>query len=430
MSGRRGSRITRAVRFVPIAALSAIVVASLLARSRDPSTNKPTPTTASSTTTSSSESGPDASLRGVASDAGAAATQWWRVAHGSAKHDHRAGARGPQRVHVGFRAKVDGPVASQVTASPDESTLYVSTLAGSVIALARSDGAKRWSVALGDRVYSAPLVHEDGVIYAGTDAKKLFAISPAKGDVVFRLDLDGEADSAPVFAKDGTIVFAAGNQVHAARRGGDLAWRFAAKGKVFTSPAVTQDGLVVFGSQDHHVYGLANGTLAWSLDLGADVDGSPAIGDDGGIYIGTDRGEVVRIDAPAKGAPTIAWRTQVGGFVRGMLSIARNGDVLAGTYGPTPRVVRLGATDGVVRGAFAIRGTGAREFGIHGAPLEDEDGTLYFGAQDDAVYAIGTDGVIKWRFETGADVDGPLSLLSDGSLVVPSEDGTVTLLLP
>ncbi len=317
-----------------------------------------------------------------------------------------------------------------MTASPDESTLYVSTLAGSVIALARSDGAKRWSVALGDRVYSAPLVHEDGMIYAGTDAKKLFAISPAKGDVVFRLDLDGEADSAPVFAKDGTIVFAAGNQVHAARRGGDLAWRFAAKGKVFTSPAVTQDGLVVFGSQDHHVYGLAGGTLAWSLDLGADVDGSPAIGDDGGIYIGTDRGEVVRIDAPAKGAPTIAWRTQVGGFVRGMLSIARSGDVLAGTYGPTPRVVRLGATDGVVRGAFAIRGTGAREFGIHGAPLEDEDGTLYFGAQDDAVYAIGTDGVIKWRFETGADVDGPLSLLSDGSLVVPSEDGTVTLLLP
>jgi hypothetical protein len=28
------------------------------------------------------------------------------------------------------------------------------------------------------------------------------------------------------------------------------------------------------------------------------------------------------------------------------------------------------------------------------------------------------------------DVDGPLTLLSDGALVVPSEDGTVTLLLP
>ena len=46
-------------------------------------------------------------------------------------------------------------------------------------------------------------------------------------------------------------------------------------------------------------------------------------------------------------------------------------------------MVRLGA-DGLISGAFAIKGTGAKEFGIHGGPLEDADGALYFGAQDDA----------------------------------------------
>jgi outer membrane protein assembly factor BamB len=320
---------------------------------------------------------------------------------------------------------VGGAVAAQVTTSPDEATLYASTLAGSVVALARADGGQRWSVPLGDRVYSTPLVHDDGTIYVGSDAKKLVAITP-DGKVIWRLEVEGEADSGAVFAKDGTVVFAAGSFVHSVRRGGDLAWRYAAKGKVFTAPAITDDGLVIVGSQDHSVHAIgAGGALVWATDLGADVDGAAVIGDEGAIYVGTDRGEIVSLD----GRGHIAWRTPVGGFVRGAPSVTRNGDVVTGTYGPVPRVVRL-APDGAIRGAFAIRGTGAKEFGIHGGPIEDAEGTLFFGAQDDAAYAIDTDGAVRWRFETGADVDAPLSILSDGSLVVASEDGTITLLLP
>ena len=318
-----------------------------------------------------------------------------------------------------------GPVAAQVTTSPDERTLYVATLSGSLIALSRDDGKQRWAVELGERVYSTPLVHDDGTVYVGSDAKRLVALSP-DGKVLWRLEVEGEADSGPVLGRDGDVVFAAGASVCSVRRGGDLAWRFAGKGKVFTSPAVTDDGLVIVGSQDDHVHAIGpGGALSWSTDLGADVDGAAVIGDDGAIFVGTDKGDVVRLDPRGK----VVWRTSVGGYVRGVLSLARNGDVLAGTYGPVPRVVRL-APDGAIRGAFSIKGTGAREFGIHGAPLEDAEGTLYFGAQDDAVYAVGAQGAARWRFETGADVDSPLTMLSDGSLVIASEDGTITMLLP
>jgi outer membrane protein assembly factor BamB len=347
------------------------------------------------------------------------------MVHGGPRHLHRSDANGPQGIKVGWRVNVGGPVTAQVTTSPDEHTLYASTLSGAVVALAREDGKQRWSVELGERVYSAPLVHDDGTVYVGSDAKKLVALS-AEGKVLWRLELEGEADSAPVFAKDGTIIVAAGPFVHSVRRGGDLAWRYGAKGKVFTSPAVTEEGVVIVGSQDDRVHAIApGGALSWSTDLGADVDGAAAIGDDGAIYVGTDRGDVVRLDASG----AIAWRSAVGGYVRGVLSLARNGDVLAGTYGPVPRVVRL-APDGTIRGAFAVKGTGAREFGIHGGPLEDAQGALYFGAQDDAAYAIGPDGAARWRFETRADVDAPVTMLSDGSLVVASEDGTITMLLP
>ena len=308
-----------------------------------------------------------------ASDAAFPAPGAPRMIHGGPRHQHRAAGRGPRAVKVGFRVAI-GPVAAQVVASPDERTLYAATFDGSLVALSRDDGARRWSVALGERMHSTPFVADDWTIYVGSDAKKLTAVNK-DGAVLWRLEVDGEADTGPVLGRDGSIVFAAGDLVYAARRGGDLAWRFAAKGKVFTSPAIADDGLVVFGSQDHHVYALnAAGALAWAVDLGADVDGGPAISDHGAIHVGTDKGEVVRLDPRG----LIVWRVQVGGFVRGVLSIARNGDVLVGTYGPVPRLVRI-AGDGVVRGAFPIRGTGAREFGIHGGPLEDAGGALCLG---------------------------------------------------
>ena len=420
------------VGVVPAGAL--LVLALVAAAHR---LGRPLPSSvASSTATTSAEAGPastglDAPLR-AATDAaapdasGIAAAP--RTLHGAPTHVHRASGRGPTTIKPRWRVEVGGPVAAQVTASPDERTLYVATLAGAVVALRRDDGARAWTVQLTDkneRVYSTPLIADDGTLFVGTDAKKLVALDP-KGTVRWRLEVDGEADTAPVFGPGGLVVFGAGSAVHAARRGGDLAWRFATKGKVFTSPAITADGHVVVGSQDDHVYCLGpDGALAWSVDLGADVDGSPAIADDGAIYVGTDKGEVVRLDAKGN----IAWRTAVGGFVRGPLAIARDGDVLAGTYGPVPRVVRVSPA-GAIRGAFAIRGTGAREFGIHGGPLEDGAGTLYFGTQDDGVYAVARSGELLFRYETRGDVDAPLTMLGDGSLVVASEDGTVALLGP
>ena len=385
-----------------------------------------------------------------------------RMIHGDAHHTHRAHGRGPSQVKLAWSTQVGGAIEAQVTTSPDEQTLYVASLDGTLTALGR-DGAKRWSVSLGDRVYSTPCVAGDGTIYVGSDAKRFYAIAP-DGRIVWKLEVDGDADTGAVIAKDGSIVFAAGRSVYAVRAGGDIAWRFTAKSKVFTAPAIGDDGTVFFGAQDHRVYALSRGgVLAWSIDLGADVDGAPAIGDDGALYVGTDGDEIVRIAKPAQsadlpmnttdpsdagdggyardagdagdaglasGAWEIAWRTNVGGYVRGTLAIARNGDVVAGVYGPLPRVVRLAARDGAIASAFSVQGTGAREFGVHGGALEDDIGTLYFGAQDDDVYGVNIEGNVVLRFTTGGDVDAPLTLLGTGELVVASDDGKVYLFAP
>lgn len=350
-----------------------------------------------------------------------------RMLHGDRRHTHRAHGRGPREAHVAWKYAAGGPIEAQVVTAPDEKTLYVASLDGTLTALGR-DGQKRWSVALGDRIYGTPAVASDGTIYVGSDAKFFSAIS-SSGVVQWKLETDADADTSAVIAGDGKIIFAAGRRIYAVRSGGDVAWRFQAKGKIFGAPAIADDGTVLFGAQDHGAYALSPaGTLLWRTDLGADVDCAPAIGDDGAFFFGSDapQGEVVRIGAKGD----IVWRAMVGGFARGALSVGRDGDVLAGVYGPTPREVRISASDGVVRGSFSVQGTGAKEFGLHGGALEDDEGTLYFGAQDDAAYSVDRTGKTRWRFVTEGDVDAPFTLLRDGSLVVPSDDGSVYLLSP
>jgi outer membrane protein assembly factor BamB len=347
--------------------------------------------------------------------------------HGDARHTHRSVGRVTTRApEVAWVRDVGGPVEAQVTSSPDEQTLYAASLGGSLTALGR-DGAVRWALALGDRVYATPCVGADGTIYVGSDAKKFDAVTP-DGKVKWSLDADADADTGAAIASDGSVVFAAGRTVYDVTAAGFVRWRFAAKRKVYASPAIGGDGRIFAGSQDHHVYALAaDGKLLWSADLGADVDGSPAIDDNGGLYVGTDGDEIVRLD-PGDGR--VVWRTNVGGYARGALSVARNGDVLAGVYGPRPRAVRLLGENGEVRGGFPIQGTGARDFGVHGGALEDAAGTLLFGAQDNAVYAVDAAGGMLWRFSTAGDVDAPVTLLSDGTVVIGSDDGTVTALRP
>ncbi len=355
--------------------------------------------------------------------------------HGDARRTHRSNATGPTRAKLRWTTPVGGPVEAQVVASPDERTLYVASLGGSLTALDAETGASAWALPLGDRVYSTPCVAPNGTIYVGSDAHLFYAIS-AKGTVAWKLETAGDADTGALFVGN-LVVFAAGPSVYAVRPGGDVAWRFDAKKKVYTAPALSAepalDGgregekpIIVIGSQDHHVYALtALGALEWSVDLGADVDGAPVVGDDGAITVGTDGGELVRLSASGE----VQWKVQVGGYVRGPLSVARNGDALAGVYGPTPRVVRVGV-DGGVEASFALPGSGARELGVQGGPLEDATGALFFGAQDDDVHALGPEDAWEWSFATGGDVDAPLTLLSSGALVAASDDGNIYLFDP
>lgn len=340
-----------------------------------------------------------------------------RMLHLDPRRTNRSPFTGPSSPLVAWTFDTGGPIEA-APALLEGGTIVVGSLGGKLHGLS-PDGRPLFSVDLGDRIYSSPLVTEDG-IFVGSDAKRFFGLRH-DGRIRFRLQTQGDADTGATLTPSGTIVFAAGRMIYGIQPNGTLSFRVRTARKAFSSPAVGEDGTIYVGSQDDHVYAITeDGDLRWRVDVGADADGGPAIADDGTVYVGTDAGEILALD-PDTGF--IRWRRKVHGYVRGSFSIGRDGTIFAGTYGPMPRLVALEPTEGAIRFEFSVRGTGALEFGIHGGPVEDARGRLYFGAQDDYLYALEPDGSLLFKLKTSGDVDATPVITEDGTLLVGSADG-------
>lgn len=331
---------------------------------------------------------------------------------------HRSAFAGPAKApEVSFSWDAGAPIET-MPALTAEGDVIVASLSGRVTRLTPR-GAVVWSADLGERIYASPLLLGDAVI-VGSDARRFVALALTTGKTRWQLDADGEADTAPAEAPGGLLIAAAGRVLFGLRGNGGVRFRLKLPRKIYGAPAVGDDGTVYVGAQDHKLYAVTpEGSVRWSRDLGGDVDCAPALGDDGTIFAGSDAGQVHAFDPQGHER----WRSPVGGFVRGGLTVGRAGVVLAGTYGPGPRVVALDAATGAERWSFPVQGTGAPEFGIHGAPLEDAEGRLFFGAQDDSVYALDAAGRLLWTFPTRGDVDAPLAIGPGGVLYVGSDDG-------
>jgi len=150
-----------------------------------------------------------------------------------------------------------------------------------------------WKFTTGGSVVSSPTV-VDGVVYAGSQDKNVYAVGALSGDLVWKYTTGGSIEDSPAVANGMVYIESDNGYVYCLNaKTGSLKWeafigsnlQFTYANLVLTSSPVVSNGMVYIGSLDGYLYALnANtGDVVWKASAGGPIECSPAY-DDGAVF--------------------------------------------------------------------------------------------------------------------------------------------------
>jgi outer membrane protein assembly factor BamB len=278
------------------------------------------------------------------------------------------------------------------------------------------NGTLKWKCLINGLVESSPAIGEDGTIYVGIESPwdGLIAINP-DGTIKWRYK-GGCVISSPMIGDDGIIYYGVQSNSNppkgafiALYPNGTLKWRYNTDHVVYSSPVIGDDGTFYCGCHDTYLYALYpnNGTVKWRYKTGGWIRVSPCIGDDGILYcVSLDGG----LHAVYPNNGTRKWKTEVGAGTSP--TIGQDGTIYAG-YSKLYAV----NSDGSVKWTFSVGGTMRG-----GTPCNSIDGTIFVGTSDGGkIIAINPDGTERWRTKIGTCEFAPI-IGEDGTVYVGTSD--------
>jgi outer membrane protein assembly factor BamB len=116
------------------------------------------------------------------------------------------------------------------------------------------------------------------------------------------------------------------------------------------------------------------------------------------------------------------WRSTLGASVVSTVATDRSGGLLVGDA--TGTLHCLDARTGAQRWERPLVHRVESETMMPGGaliaapPLVSADGTIYLGGRDGSLTALGPDGAVHWRYETGSDITSTPMEIADGTIIV------------
>lgn len=244
-------------------------------------------------------------------------------------------------------------------------------------------GNRRWSVPIGDELWTSPAVAPDGTLYLTTDTGKLISLTP-KGKIRFTVQLGDECTSSPTIGPDGSVYVAA-DSVYSFSPKGKRRWTFATPDNSYFFPAPVLDryGNILIGNFDGYIYSLRpDGRLGWRApvpdedEIRTEIVFSP----EGKILLGTDG---YYLCAKTE-SDTVKVLYEAGDILCATPAVSENGTVY------------FLADDGTLYALTAAGrmlmkldiAYGDKEIYYTSSPTIGPDGTVYIGSWDGGVYAL------------------------------------------
>ena len=194
--------------------------------------------------------------------------------------------RGGQELHAVDAMSGERIWASDIpiTFTPDTAPaavgfqVYVTDVAGDVLALSASTGDILWTITPPDAL-TAELVAAGGKVYLKADIK-IYAVDEMSGGIVWSQDyyytLDRDVTHLPPLIVDDVVYFSTGESIISIdAETGETQWSYRVAGSIDTPPAIAQ-GLVYIGSDGAQFYAADPSKtnyrpeeLVWGFDVGA-----------------------------------------------------------------------------------------------------------------------------------------------------------------
>jgi outer membrane protein assembly factor BamB len=322
--------------------------------------------------------------------------------------------------------------------------VYIGSYDNTFYCLDGKTGAERWSFLTNDAIESTPAVSKDGIVYIGSLDGKVYALDTETGTLLWESTLDGPILGALTLSSDGGVYVGTtngsagtGQSLFKLNAGnGMTTWQVAVGTRIESSVALSRDeSTVYFGGRDGKVYGLqaASGAAApgWPVTTGATIFvSSPAVDGAGNVYIGSFDGLLYSI-APAG---SVNWTFDTGSPIVASPALKTSPTGVASRVYVANYDNNSGLRNSHV---FALDGSGAQIWSfpdatsglnidlVSSSPAIGRDGTLYFGSTSKAVYAVDSNGGLKWSFDTGDIVESSPGIGPDGTIYVGGWGGKV-----
>jgi outer membrane protein assembly factor BamB len=237
----------------------------------------------------------------------------------------------------------------------------------------------------------------------------------------------GVISSSVVIGTDGTVYVTSGNAnlLYAINPNGTRKWGFPA-GSVDGSspPAIGSDGSIYFNATQGGLYALKpDGSQKWRFgDLMSNSQSEPIIGNNGTVYNVAEELTIFKTFLYAINSTngSLLWKTALDeDWPFPTPAIAKDGTI----YVASDKLYAI-KTDGSIKWVSSIGGA------TNSSPTIASDGTIYVGSLDNNVYAFKPDGSMKWKFTTGDFVNSSPAIATDGTVYIGSLDKNLYALNP
>lgn len=332
---------------------------------------------------------------------------------------HPGRAAGPGEPTLRFRFGPVGAIPGGVVLDADD-RIYASSLDGRLYAL-DAGGRLRFTHALGAPAFGAPALLDDAVC-VGTDLGLLTCLD-LSGRPRWRVQLPAAIESAPLRGADGKLYVSAGERLWRVDPSSNEATPvLRADNKLLAPPRQDGDGRLLVAGHDHRIYALTPaGQLLWRVQTDTVFDAPVTLGPDRVVLAAGDHGQVYALRGE-DGA--LLFQRQLDGHVRAP-GLLHAGALWLQTHGPRPSLLALSPASGTVLVHVHFPLCDSPDQGSRAGAAVDRAGRLWLGGPDDALYAFGRRGELRYRAPLGGQVGGQPVVNREGWVIVGARDGYI-----